>query len=92
MQTEIAVRPGSLAASYWLSAAARGQGDLQAAWSAAQAGWVRAGLAPDGGAAMRAELDRLVLQVLVPDRAKVLGQPAEGLRQEWERFKGTWAR
>jgi hypothetical protein len=92
MQEEIAARPGSTAASYWLSAAARGQGDLQAAWSAAEAGWVRAGLAPDRGAALRADLDRLVLQLLVPDRAKMLGQPAEALRQEWERFKGKWTR
>jgi len=92
MQDEIAARPGSMAASYWLSAAARGQGDWQAAWSAAEAGWVRAGLAPDRGAALRADLDRLVLQLLVPERATVLAESPETLRQEWERFKGKWTR
>ena len=92
MRDEIATRPGSLAASYWLSAAARGQGDLQSAWNAAEAGWVRASLAPDRGAALRADLDRLVLQLLVPDRARVLGQPVDAVRAEWERFKESWAR
>jgi hypothetical protein len=92
MRDEIVTRPGSLAASYWLSAAACGQGDLQSAWNAAQAGWVRASLAGDGGTALRADLDNLVLQLLVPGRAKVLGQPVEALRQEWERFKESWAR
>jgi hypothetical protein len=92
MQGEIAARPGSMAAAYWLSAAARGQGDLQAAWSAAEAGWVRAGLASDRGTALRADLDRLVLQLLVPERAKALAEPPETLRQEWERFKEKWTR
>jgi hypothetical protein len=92
MQAEIAARPGSAAAAYWLSAAARGQGDLQAAWDAAQAGWVRAPMASDRGAALRADLDRLVLRALVPERAKALAQPPETLRLEWERFKERWAK
>ena len=91
MQEEVGSRPASAAAAYWLSAAARGQGDLQAAWDAAQAGWVRAPLASDGGAALRADLDRLVLGGLVPDRARALAQPAETLRTEWERFKERWS-
>ena len=77
--------------TYWLSAAARGQGDVQAAWDAAQAGWVRAVLASGRGAALRADLDRLVVRGLVPDRAKALAQPPETLRMEWERFKERWA-
>jgi hypothetical protein len=92
MQAELAARPGSTAAAYWLSAAARGQGDLQAAWDAAQAGWVRAPMASDRGAALRVDLDRLVLRAIIPERAKALAQSPETLRQEWERFKERWTK
>ena len=92
MQDEVANRPASAVAAYWLSAAAWGQGDLQAAWDAAQAGWVRAGLTSDRGASLRADLDRLVLRGLVPDRAKELAQPPETLHLEWERFKEKWTK
>jgi hypothetical protein len=92
MKTELGAVPTSAAASYWLSAAARGQGDLQGAWEAAQAGWVRAPLASDHGAALRADLDLLVLRALVPERARALGQPPETLRTEWEEFKERWAK
>jgi hypothetical protein len=92
MDEEIAARPASATAAYWLAAAAQAQGDLQAAWSAAQAGWVRAPLGTDRGAALRADLDRLMLRAIVPDRARVLGQPADMLRVQWEQFKERWAR
>lgn len=92
MEDEIGNRPASAVAAYWLSAAAWGQGDLQAAWDAAQAGWVRAGLTSDRGAALRADLDRLVLRGLVPDRARALAEPPETLRLEWERFKEKWTK
>ena len=92
MQQELTTRPGSSAASYWLAAAARGQGDWQAAWGAAQAGWLRAPLAGDRGNALRADLDTFVLQVLVPERARVLAEPPESLRQQWEQFKEKWTR
>ena len=90
MQEETGHRPASATAAHWLSAAARGQGDFQAAWDAAQAGWVRAPLAGDQGAALRADLDRLVLRGIVPDRAKALAQPPDALRLEWDRFKERW--
>jgi len=90
MFDELATHPGSGAAAYWIAAAARAQGDLQAAWDAAQAGWVRARLATDKGAALRADLDRLVLRAIVPDRARATAQPPETLRAEWERFKESW--
>jgi len=92
MEAELAARPGSTPAAYWVSAAARGQGDLQAAWDAAQAGWVRAPMATDRGESLRADLDRLVLRGIVPERAKALAQPPDTLRQEWERFKERWAK
>ena len=90
MDEELATHPGSGAAAYWLAAAARAQGDVQAAWDAALAGWVRAPLASDRGAALRADLDRLVLRAIVPDRAKATAQTPESLRQQWEQFKERW--
>ena len=91
MHAELGVSDVSTAAAYWLAAAARGQGDLQGAWDAAQAGWVRAPMAGGRGATLRADLDRLVLMALVPERARALGQPPASLRQEWESFKERWA-
>jgi hypothetical protein len=90
MRDEIATRPANGTAAYWLAASAQAQGDLQAAWDAAQAAWVRAPLASDRGAALRADLDRLVLRAIVPDRAKILGQPADTLCAQWEEFKERW--
>jgi hypothetical protein len=92
MRDELGKNPASSAAAYWLAAAARGQGDLQAAWDAAQAGWVLAPLSPDRGAALRGELERLVQRALIPERARLLAQSPEQLREEWEAFKGRWER
>jgi hypothetical protein len=89
MEEEIAAHPGSSAAAYWLAAAARAQGDLQAAWDAALAGWARAPLMSDRGAALRADLDRLVLRAIVPDRAKATAQSPDSLRQQWEQ-RPSW--
>jgi hypothetical protein len=90
MQRELALRPSSDIAAYWVAAAARSQGDVSAAWDAAQAGWVRAPLAPDHGTALRADLDRLMVQAIVPELARMLQQPPDALLQEWERFKARW--
>jgi len=90
MDAELATHPNSSVAVYWNAAAARSQGDHQAAWDAAQAGWVRARLASDKGDALRADLDRLVLRAIVPDRARATAQPPDLLRAEWERFKESW--
>jgi hypothetical protein len=90
MEEELAYQASSSAAAYWLAAAARGHGDLQAAWDAAQAAWVRAPLAPDKGVALRADVDRLVQRAIIPDRAKSSAQPPQTFQQEWERFKDRW--
>jgi len=92
MEEEIAVRPGNGAALYWLASAARAQGDLQAAWDAVQAGWVRAPLAGDRATALREDLDRLMLRGIVPERARTVGQPPQTLQADWERFKERWRR
>jgi hypothetical protein len=90
MEDELASHPTSGAAAYWLAAAARAQGDTQAAWDAAQAAWVRAPLTADRGAPLREDLDRLVLRAIVPERAKATAQPPEQLRALWEQFKEKW--
>ena len=92
MEENLASHPGSGAAAYWLAAAARAQGDLQGAWDAAQAGWVRAPLAAERGDALRADLDLLVLRGIVPDRARAGAQTADTLRLQWEQFKERWKR
>ena len=71
--------------------ATRGAGDLDRAWDAAIAGWVRAALNPDTTASVRADLDRLVTQALIPERARQRnGGAAEALRSEWELIKTQW--
>jgi len=92
MRDEIATHPANGTAAYWLAASAQAQGDQQAAWDAALAGWVRAPLTDDRGATLRADLDRLVTVAIIPDRAKVLGQPAETLKVQWEEFKTRWTK
>ncbi len=59
-------------AAYWLAAAARGVDDLPRAMGAAVAGWVRAAALGARGDALRADLDRLMRQVILPERAREL--------------------
>jgi len=92
MRDEMAARPTSSVAAYWLAASARSQGELQEAWDAVQAGWVRSVLAADHGEALRTDLDDLMQRAIIPERARALGQPVEALRLEWERFKEKWKR
>ena len=97
MAEEIAQDAGSTAAGYWLAASARGIGDLERALSEATAAWVRASLARDRGVALRADLDRLVVQGILPDRAARLTmrdntQALAGMVGEWEAFKSSWSR
>lgn len=95
MSEELQRAPGSASASYWLAAARRGSGDPLAAWHAAIAGWVRARLAGERAAALRADLDKLMIQGIIPDRVKDLGEDdraaAESqLRADWELVKERW--
>ena len=60
------------------------------------AGWVRSTLARDRGAPLRADLDRLVTQALIPERVKRLADETEAagaaarFTTEWEEAKGRW--
>jgi hypothetical protein len=81
--------------AYWLVIAARGAGDLEQAWVVARAAWVRALLAPDLGAALRADLERLMVQAIIPERARRAGQDQDkqvtALTAQWEEFKRRWS-
>jgi len=97
MEKEIAADPASAPAAYWVAAAARGAGNLDRAWNAAMAGWVTAPLGRDHGAALRADLDRLMVQGIIPDRAVRLQprdakQAAAVMLSEWEALKASWRR
>jgi hypothetical protein len=95
MEGELRDEPGSAPANYWIAVAARGGGDPEAAWDAAIAGWVRANLAPASSAVLREDLDRLVTQAVIPERARL--RPAReqqealiSMRAEWELIKQSW--
>jgi hypothetical protein len=97
MAQEISRDAGSQSAAYWLAASARGAGDPERALNQATAAWVRAVLARDGGVALRADLERLVVQGILPDRANRLPvrdttQALAGMVGEWEAFKSAWTR
>jgi hypothetical protein len=97
MESELRERPDSVTAAYWLAAAARSMGDLDRAWTAAVAGWLRARVLPSRGAALRADLDRLVLTAIIPERARELGggnhdstDAVDVMTAEWEHLKTEW--
>lgn len=97
LRTHLGRYPDSSAAPYWAAAASLARGDVELAWDLALAGWVRSPLAPDGGEALRADLDRLVTQGIIPERVKRLpGTPDEpevtaGMLATWETVKANWA-
>jgi hypothetical protein len=95
MEQELSRNPSSIPANYWLAASARAFGDFDRAYAVASAGWIRAGIAGERGTALRADLDRLVTQGIIPDKAARV--PARDRRQtlatlaaDWEDFKRIW--
>ena len=95
MARELSRDPGSAAAGYWVAVAARGAGDPAAAWDAAIAGWVRARLASSRAASLRADLDKLMLEGIIPDRVRLLSpdkrtQAESDLRADWAVVKERW--
>jgi hypothetical protein len=94
---ELGQTPGSASASYWLVVAYRSLGDLTNAWDAAVAGWVRAPLSEDQGRNLRADLDQLVLQAILPERVRLIAsgdqdreRAAASLRAAWDAVKKDW--
>ena len=95
MVEEVRRDPGSPAANYWLAASARGAGDLERAWHAAVAAWVRAPLRPDTAAVLRADIDRLVTEILVVERARTrpdheTTETVAALLADWNALKTQW--
>lgn len=90
--------PDSSAAPYWTAAAALARGDLDLAWNLSVAAWVRAPMTVDKGALLRADVDRLVVRAIVPERVKRLPdapdtqEAANSLLAEWELTKEKWTR
>lgn len=93
VEQELERSDSSAVALYWLAASARGVGDLERAWGAAIAGWVRARFMGTRGTELRTDLDRFVTQVLLPERARQVtldGDPRPalaGLQEQWEQLK-----
>lgn len=95
MEDELRQDPFNPVANYWLPVAARGSGDPERAWSAAVAAWVRSSLAPEKAQTLREDLDRLVAQALIPERAHLrpVREQQEAMatfRAEWDLVKEQW--
>jgi hypothetical protein len=95
MDEELRRDPANPVANYWLAVGARGIGDIDRAWDVAMAGWVRSRLASGAMEMVRPDLDRFVVQVLIPERARSRSarEPQEAvkaMRDEWELFKEQW--
>jgi hypothetical protein len=69
MEAVLLTERESAVAVYWLAAAAAGADDPDRAWDAAIAGWIRAPLGGGRRASLRADLERLVQQLIIPRRA-----------------------
>jgi hypothetical protein len=99
MELELQRDPWSRAATYWISVASRGVGDLDRAWNTAIAGWVRArGLVRP--AELRADFEQFVTQTVIPERAQMrTGQRLDtkptmaevaSMTEAWRRMTGRW--
>lgn len=95
-EAERARHPESAGAWYWLAFAARGAEDLERAWAYAVAGWIRAPQLGASGIVLRADLDRLVTQVILADRARQLTPEGDArdalavLQAQWDDVKRKW--
>lgn len=97
MNEELERDPGSGPANYWLVAAAHGSGDLDTAWATAQASWVRTSFSDARIVQTRADIDRVVMEGIIPARAARVGSRdstlvVAGMVGEWEAFKNAWTR
>lgn len=97
-KVELAADGFSSAAAYWLAASARGVGDLTRAMGAAVAGWVRAAALGARGDALRLDLERLMEQVILPERAREMVPVGDAhptlalLQQQWQQVREKWAK
>jgi hypothetical protein len=97
---ELERNPFSRGATYWAVVASRGAGDLDAAWNAAVAGWIRMNGQPDGRQ-IENDLDTFVTRTLIPERAQArTGQRLDAkptiaeitsLNDEWRAVTERWS-
>lgn len=101
MEGELRHDGGSASAAYWVAAAAFARGQIDRAWDAAVAGWVRALVASaPRREVLRPDLDRLVREAIIPERVRRLpatatpdsAQAQAGMLAEWELIKERWSR
>jgi tetratricopeptide (TPR) repeat protein len=91
MESELRWDSASATAAYWVVAAARGTGDLDRAWDLAIAGWVRTSYVHDGGATLRLDLNRLVLEGIVPERVRERASSEADRERVTASMESTWA-
>lgn len=93
-EAHVAGHVTSAVAAYWTAAAARGAGDLDRAFAAAAAGWLRAPHLGRAGAKLRLDLDKLMTQVILRERAnRDENDPVaayNALRTQWDLLKNQW--
>jgi hypothetical protein len=88
----------SLVASYWIAVAALGLNDVERAWGAAEAAWLRASSGGPADEKLRQDLDVLMASALIPERARRLSPTADPrpvvvqLQQEWTEFKERYGK
>lgn len=93
MEDELRRDAANPVANYWIADAARSAGDVDRAWDAAFAAWVRSQLMPDGAEQLRADLDRLMTQAIIPERARLhknIPDAGRVMREQWEQLKEQW--
>ena len=94
MQRELGAHPASASARVLAGGRRPCQGDLQAAWDAAQAG-VGARAARAGSRRRRSRADHRhgsCCKAIVPERAKMHRSAAGAGESDWEQFKERWKR
>lgn len=101
MEAELRKDPSSAAAAYWVAAASFARGNVDRAWDAAVAGWVRGILSVDRGMTLRPDLDRLVRDAIIPERVRRIQSTAvngeaqateASLLAEWALIEDQWAK
>jgi hypothetical protein len=101
MEGELRRDGASASAAYWVAAASFARGQIDRAWDAAIAGWVRALMASaPRREVLRPDLDRLVREAIIPERVRRLpsagapesAQAQAGMLAEWELIKERWSR
>jgi hypothetical protein len=100
MGGELRKDPTSAAAAHSVAAASFARGNIDRAWDAAVAGWVRGILTVDRGMSLRHDLDRLVRDAIIPERVRHLAAATNGEAQaieasmlaDWTLLKDQWAK